>query len=85
MRVICIETTYYADNQGNDTNSVSLNKGAIYHVLDIIKVKNKLPFADGNWYTLLEAVGAHHESKFLELPDDLFEEQTENKKIYNEQ
>jgi len=88
MKVICIETTYYVDENGNASSNVSVNKGSIYNVIKVFNhdeiykffvIKHKLPPADGKWYELLEVDGTHHESKFLELPDDIFADEINKK------
>lgn len=92
MRVIGITTEYYVDENGNPSSIVSIRKGSVYNVTDIIShedilvsfiKKHKRPPAEGKWFQVLEVVGLHHESKFVELPDYLFEINTETKEKIN--
>lgn len=92
MRVICSVTEYYLDENGKVTSNVSVRKGSIYNVINVVDMnqfknefikKHKLIPAQGKWYELLEVVGLHHESKFVELPDYLFEENVETKEKTN--
>ena len=95
MRVICSTTEYYIDENGNPSSHISVRKGSVYNVINVINVidsnefknefilKHKRPPAEGKWYKLLEVNGFHHESKFVELPDYLFEENVETKEKIN--
>ena len=88
MRVICTTTETYVT--GDNYGGTSCRRGSIYNVVNIttaevilekhwrIREAGGVP-ARGNWYELLELSGYHHESKFLELPDDndIVEEQIE--------
>ena len=79
MRVICTTTETYIT--GKNHGGISCRRGSIYHVVNIttadailekhwdIREAGGIP-AKGNWYELLELTGYHHESKFLEIPDD---------------
>lgn len=80
MRVICTTTERYIT--GKNHGGISCRRGSIYHVVNIttadailekhwnIREAGGTP-AKGNWYELLELIGYHHESNFLEIPDDL--------------
>lgn len=83
MKLICIVTEKYFKSE-----EISVRKGSIYHVInkytqEEITQKRNLPsdfLQKGTWYELLEIDGVHHESKFLELPEDLFNFSEETKK-----
>ncbi len=83
MKVICINTEKFYNTDGT-----SVIKGSIYHVTnkftqEEMTLKLNLPkdlLALGTWYVLLEIEGYHHESNFLELPEDLFNFNEEVKK-----
>jgi len=92
MKVICSTTEYYVDENGNPSSHISVRKGSVYNVINVIDSnefknefisKHKRPPAEGKWYELLEIVGLHHESKFVELPDYLFEDNVETKEKIN--
>lgn len=92
MKVICSTTEYYMDENGNISTHISVRKGSVYNVINVVdsnELKNgfisrlKNPPAKGKWYELLEINGFHHESKFIELPDYLFEENVETKEKIN--
>ena len=78
MRVICTTTDYYVS--GESKGGISVRRGSVYHITDIkdhqwicehawSKGVLGVP-ARGDWYELLELDGYHHESKFLEIPED---------------
>lgn len=83
MRVIAIRDSYF--NDGKTTTDIAIHKGSIYHVANIHHKPGKHIFQDTgsyypngvNFYELVEQVGYHIEDMFLELPDDLFETETE--------
>lgn len=88
MRVICITTEFYVDENGNSSSHISVRKGSVYNVINVVDsneiknefiAKHKRPPAEGQWYELLEINGKHHESKFVKLPEYLFNENVEAK------
>lgn len=84
MRVIAIRDSYFNDGH-KLTRNLAIHKGSIYHVTNIAFKPGPQYFEDtGNYYPngihfyeLVEQVGWHVEDMFLELPDDLFETETE--------
>jgi hypothetical protein len=81
MRVICIESTVWANNvKPEELGTLSVQKGSIYHVTGsveghVLREHGKFRDAgDGTWYELLELTGWHHSMRFLEIPDDRVEE-----------
>jgi hypothetical protein len=83
MRVIAIRDSYF--NNGNALTDLAIHKGSIYHVANVHHKSGKQYFQDTgsyypngvNFYELVEQIGYHVEDMFLELPDDLFEIETE--------
>jgi hypothetical protein len=86
-RVICIKTTFYVID-----GDVSILYGTVYKVNNVIDSKdvinlvedappNTVP-ADGDWYELDGLRGFHHESNFIELPEDLYEKKETKKEEY---
>lgn len=97
MRVICIQTEHFIC--GNNAGGTSITKGSVYHVTakktreEAYELrKHRLPswFSSANlglgmWYELLELEGFHHESKFLEIPEDNIEQEIETLNLKIEQ
>ena len=86
MRVICIENSIIVDRYRSDFGTISAHKGSIYNVIGSIqgeelREKTGLGYALGPWYEFLELEGFHHHIRFLELPEDDFEEKIEKTKI----
>jgi hypothetical protein len=88
MRVICIESSTWAySKRPEEVGTLSIQKGSIYHVTSSIEgyeVRKDERFrgaADGTWYELLELTGYHHSMRFLEIPDDDFEEGIQEEQI----
>ena len=88
MRVICIESTVWANNvKPEELGTLSVQKGSIYHVTGSVEgheLRKRGKFSnagDGTWYELLELTGWHHSMRFLELPDDDFEEGIQEEQI----
>ena len=85
MRVICIEDSLWVD--GPYRGQASAHKGSIYHVTasysgEQVRAATGLTInAKSTWYTFLETVGAHDSIRFLELPDDDFEEGIQEEQI----
>ena len=85
MRVICIEDSLWVD--GPYRGQPSAHKGSIYHVTasfngEEVRAATGLPVSTkSTWYTFLETVGAHDSIRFLELPDDDFEECIQEEQI----
>ena len=85
MRVICIEDSLWVD--GPYRGQPSAHKGSIYHVTasfsgDEVRAATGLPVNTKSiWYTFLETTGAHDSIRFLELPDDDFEEGIQEEQI----
>ena len=85
MRVICIEDSLWVD--GPYRGQASAHKGSIYHVTasfsgEEVRAVTGLPInTKSTWYTFLEAVGAHDSVRFLEIPDDDFEEGIQEEQI----
>jgi hypothetical protein len=83
MRVICIEDSIWFD--GPHAGSICTHKGSIYHVTGSVEGEELkalgVPAAGGPWYTFLEVSGKHHYVRFLELPDDDFEEGIQEEQI----
>ena len=83
MRVICIENSVWLD--GPYADQICAHKGSIYHVtssIDAEEIKQRgVPAAPGTWYQFLEISGTHHHIRFLELPDDDFEEGIQEEQI----
>lgn len=80
MKVICIKTEFYVD--GPFKGKVSVLYGTIYTVVHVLDEKSltminppppKCRWLYGNWYKLEGILGFHHESNFIELPEELFE------------
>lgn len=79
MRVICIRDVYLA----RDLSQKTLYKGSIYNITNIINANDIRPVhlpngmgvpEKGEWYELLETGSLlHHESHFIELPNDFLE------------
>ena len=78
MRVICTTTERYVS--GDPKGGISVRRGSIYNVVDVKDQDYIEKYAwdnglqarpsRGKWYELLELEGFHHESKFLEIPED---------------
>jgi hypothetical protein len=91
MRVIAIRDSYF--NDGNKLLGIAVHKGSIYHVANVHHNPGNYYFQDTgshypngvNFYELVEQIGHHVEDMFLELPDDLFETETETEKVEYEQ
>ena len=88
MRVICIESTVWANNvKPEELGTLSVRKGSIYHVTGsvegkVLRESEKFKSAaDGTWYELLELTGWHHSMRFLPIPDDDFEEGIQEEQI----
>lgn len=85
MRVICIEDSLWVD--GPYRGQASAHRGSIYHVTasysgEQVRAATGLTInPKSTWYTFLEAVGAHDSIRFLELPDDDFEEGIQEEQI----
>jgi hypothetical protein len=85
MRVICIEDSLWVD--GPYRGQPSAHKGSIYHVTasysgEQVRIATGLAInTKSTWYTFLETVGAHDSVRFLELPDDDFEEGIQEEQI----
>ena len=90
MRVIAIRDSYF--NDGKTLTDLAIHKGSIYHVANVHHKPGKQYFEDTgsyypngvNFYELVEQIGYHVEDMFLELPDDLFETETETEEIQYE-
>jgi hypothetical protein len=90
MRVIAIRDSYF--NNGNALTDLAIHKGSIYHVANVHHKPGKQYFQDTgsyypngvNFYELVEQIGHHVEDMFLELPDDLFEIETEIEEVQYE-
>jgi hypothetical protein len=76
MKVICIKTEFYIND-----DRVSVIYGNVYSVTNVCDSKELLIDADisdgmipakGSWYKLEGLKGYHHESNFMELPEELF-------------
>jgi hypothetical protein len=79
MKVICIKTEFYFN--GALKGKVSILYGTVYNVIDVldaesVTILNPPPpqyfLCSGNWYKLDGLDGHHHESNFIELPEELF-------------
>ncbi len=88
MRVICIESSTWAySKRPEEIGTLSVQKGSIYHVtssLEGYELRKHEKFCnagDGIWYELLELTGWHHSMRFLEIPDDNFEEGIQEEQI----
>lgn len=89
MRVICIESTVWVESKNpEDIGKTSVQKGSIYHVTGSLTGEevralggNFVHAAQGTWYEFLELNGMHHSSRFLEIPDDDFEEGIQEEQI----
>ena len=87
MRVICTETTTWMNGvPPEQLGTISVKRGSIYHVTgsvdgEVLRKETKQPFANGTWYELLEIPGVHHSMRFLEIPDDDFEEGIQEEQI----
>ena len=89
MRVICIESTIWVVSKNlEEIGKTSVQKGSIYHVTGSItgeKIRSLgekfKAAAQGIWYEFLELPGMHHSSRFLEIPDDDFEEGIQEEQI----
>ena len=87
MRVICTETTVWSAGVPQEQlGTTSVRRGSIYHVTgsvdgEVLRKETNQPFAHGTWYQLLEIPGVHHSMRFLELPDDDFEEGIQEEQI----
>jgi hypothetical protein len=89
MRVICIESTTWAYSKNSkEIGTPSIKKGSIYHVINSFTgeqiramSENFKHAAQGIWYEFLELNGMHHSSRFLEIPDDDFEEGIQEEQI----
>lgn len=84
MRVICIESAVWQD--GPNAGAICVHKGSVYHVTgsitgEQIYANTGIPAAYGHWFNLLEVPGAHHHARFLEIPDDDFEEGIQQEQI----
>jgi hypothetical protein len=91
MRVIAIRDSYFNDGK-NLTNNIAIHKGSIYHVVNVHHKPGEQYFLDTgsyypngvNFYELVEQIGYHVEDMFLELPDDIFETETETEEVQYE-
>ena len=89
MRVICIESTTWAySGKPEEIGTPSIKKGSIYHITGSLTGEqvralggNFKHAAQGIWYEFLELNGIHHSSRFLEIPDDDFEEGIQEEQI----
>jgi hypothetical protein len=84
MKVICIENSIWKDGSEYD-GTIATYKGAIYHVTgsgdaSVLHAQG-FPAAPGIWYEFLEVMGVHHGIRFLEIPDDDFEEGIQEEQI----
>jgi len=91
MRVIAIRDSYFHD--GNKmTGELAIHKGSIYHVINVGFKPGEQYFLDTgsyypngvHFYELVEQKGWHVEDMFLELPDDIFETETETEEAQYE-
>ena len=87
MRVICIENSIMIDRYKPDFGSIYAHKGSVYNVVGFIegeelRRKTGLNFALGLWYEFLEVQGVHHHIRFLEIPEDDIEIETQKKIKY---
>jgi hypothetical protein len=90
MRVIAIRDSYF--NDGKTLTDLAIHKGSVYHVTETYFKPGKHYFQDTGsyypngvgFYRLLEQIGSHVEDLFLELPDNLFETETETEEIQYE-
>jgi hypothetical protein len=87
MKIIAIRNSYFTkDITLND--EVAIHKGSIYHVTNIHFKPGPQYFLDTgthypngvHFYEVVEQIGFHVVDMFLELPDDLFETETEEQK-----
>jgi len=76
MKVICIKTEFYISD-----GKVSIIYGNVYSVTNVydteevlkrVQIPEGVNPANGNWYELEGLGGLHHESNFIELPENLF-------------
>ena len=88
MRVICIESATWAySKRPEEIGTLSIQKGSVYHVTgsvegyELRKEERFHDAGDGTWYELLELKGYHHSTRFLEVPDDDFEEGIQEEQI----
>ena len=89
MRVICIESTTWAYSKNSEEiGTPSIKKGSIYHVTNSFTGEqvraldeNFKHAAPGIWYEFVEMTGMHHSMRFLEIPDDDFEEGIQEEQI----
>ena len=87
MRVICIENSIMIDRYKPDFGSIYAHKGCVYNVVRVIqgetlKEVTGLNYALGPWYEFLEVQGFHHHIRFLEIPEDDIEIETQKKIKY---
>ena len=81
MRVICIEDSLIIDRDNPSFGSVSAHKGCVYNVIgsvdgEVMRKNKGKNFASGVWYEFLELQGLHHHVRFLEIPEDDVEIET---------
>jgi len=87
MKIIAIRDSYFNDGH-KMTDEVAIHKGSIYHVTNIHFKPGSQYFMDTgthypngvHFYEVVEQIGFHVVDMFLELPDDLFETETEKQK-----
>jgi hypothetical protein len=87
MKIIAIRNSYFTKD-GTLTDEVAIHKGSIYHVTNIHFKPGPQYFIDTgthypngvHFYEVVEQIGFHVVDMFLELPDDLFETETEEQK-----
>ena len=88
MKIIAIRDSYFNDGH-KMTDEVAIHKGSIYHVTNIHFKPGPQYFMDTgthypngvHFYEVVEQIGFHVVDMFLELPDDLFETETEKQII----